>query len=222
MTMIRMKLVIGFFVAGCVAVRSQEPSALTDREIAALVEFLVSPNAAPKTKESTAVWPPGFDVGEQRKVHGAYERLLNAGMPAIPHLLQREKDDRYCLTVRYDSEKNMSVASVCREIVVSQLQPFGPFTVESKYQGKREWRPWYPEAFLADGKAAAWWEKNKHKSLYQVQLEVVEWVILEESKQPTKYSEQEKKHLQEIRKELVEGGQPLKSGRIPLALPNKR
>jgi hypothetical protein len=57
--------------------------------------------------------------------------------------------------------------------------------------------------------AKNWLEKRKDKPLGQLQLEVLDWVIAEEAKQPSKYSDEERSHLREIRKNLEGGQKPL-------------
>ncbi len=42
-----------------------------------------------------------------------------------------------------------------------------------------------------------------------MQIEVVDWVIAEEAKRPGDYKDEERAELKALRKQLVEGGEPI-------------
>jgi len=70
--------------------------------------------------------------------------------------------------------------------------------------------------FLNSQKAARkWWEENKDKTLAQMQLEVLDWVIAEEAKRPGDFTDAERRELQDLRKKLEKGGKSLPPGGIP-------
>jgi hypothetical protein len=108
----------------------------------------------------------------------------------------------------------MSVGKVCQAIIRFQLQP-SVHHAEKRHE-KGHYPPSYTGRFLASQKAARrWWEEHKDKSLYQMQLEVLDWVIAEEAKQTDNYTDAERRELQTLRKKLVKGGKPLPPGYLP-------
>ena len=199
---------------------SKKPKAPpTEKEIKALIDQLVSPNPKPiidtKGPPRTDL-PPGFDLKKQDKVHFAQSQLVELDPVAFPFLIESWNDERYSLTTcNYLSGwfYNESVGRVCQTIIFNQLQPYGYWQdVGADPRGKPT-RPSYPDHFLGSQKAAkAWWEQNKQKTLNQMQLEVLDWVIAEEAKRRGDFTDKEKQSLQEIRKELLKGPKPLPAG----------
>jgi hypothetical protein len=45
--------------------------------------------------------------------------------------------------------------------------------------------------------AGAWWEEHKMKTVRELQITVVDWIIVEEAKTPDKFPETEKSALRE-------------------------
>ncbi len=205
-------LVVGILLSLCLPAWGQKKAPPTDKEIKTLIDQLVSPNPEPITRGLPIIdLPAGYDRRKQAKVLAARSRLLELGPPAFPFLIERLKDERYCLTTENGISgvyRNRSVGDICRKIVFVQLQPFG------SWQGRgKPPLPSYPHHFLESREAAkAWWEKNKHKTLYQMQLEALDWVIAEEAKRPGDFTAKEKEVLQKIRKDLVKSGKPLPPG----------
>jgi hypothetical protein len=191
----------------------------TEKEIKALIEQLVSPNPKPIVNKRGAPeieLPPGFVLKKQEKVHAARSRLMELGLPAFPLLIESENDERYSLTTSDSASgwyTNESIGHICKDILFGQLQPYGFWPkLKGEPQGKPK-RPSYPARFLNSQEAAkAWWEKNKGKTLYQMQVEVVDWVIAEEAKRPGDFIEEEKQYLQKTREKLVDSGKPLPVG----------
>jgi hypothetical protein len=106
-----------------------------------------------------------------------------------------------------------SVGSECRTIVFDQLQPYGYWQAFNGDVLKRKTRPNYALTFLATQKdARAWWQNNKEKSLRELQLLVVEWIIAEEAKSAANFSEKEHATLKKIRDRLANGNKAMKSG----------
>lgn len=197
----------------------EKPPAPSEREIKALIDQLVSPNPKPITgDEDRRVrpdyrLPPGFDRDKQKQVRGARLKLRQLGPRAFPYLIERWGDKRYCLTVSDGLSgycRNKTVGDVCCSIIFDQLQPYSSLPkVKDDPRGKPH-RPAYPAQFLHTQKAAKrWWEKNKHKALYRMQREVLDWVIAEEAKRPRDFTKAERRALRDIRKELVGSGKPL-------------
>jgi hypothetical protein len=218
----RVCLVLGLLlVAASWACGGEKPTPPAEREIKALIDQLVSPNPRPITDERPRDLllprlPKGFDRARQKKVHEAYWKLNRIGPRAFPFLMERWGDKRYCLTTQDGLSGacyNRTVGYVCKWIVFNQLQPCGFWPkVEDDPRGKPR-RPGYPSKFLRSQAAARmWWQKNKDRSLQQMQLEALDWVIAEEAKRPRDFTDAERKELQQIRKKLVKGRQPLPPG----------
>jgi hypothetical protein len=150
-------------------------------------------------------------------VHRVCVQLTELGPQAFPFLIERWEDKRYCLTTEIASYTNESVGRICRWIIDGQLQPSGHFQAGYADPRGKPLRPDYVATFLGSQKAARqWWEKNKDKTLSQMQLEVLDWLIGEEAKRPRNFSDAERRELQALRKKLVQGGKPLPPLGIPV------
>jgi hypothetical protein len=198
-------------------------SPLSEHEIKTLIDGLVSPH--PKPQEGL---PPDFDKDKQKAVRDAVcaacSKLNALGKEAFPYLIERWEDKRYCLTVSHapfpGCYHNLTVGEVCQRLIFNHVQPYhdtqitnpSPLAIVDWHPVAKP-RPAYRVVFLSSQEQARqWWEKNKGKGLYDIQLEVLDWIIAEEAKQPGKVSDMERKELQEIRRKLVSGGKPLPSG----------
>ncbi|MFM8289334.1 MAG: hypothetical protein ACKOGA_21795, partial [Planctomycetaceae bacterium] len=77
----------------------------------------------------------------------------------------------------------------------------------------RPTRPDYPRQFLTDQDTASQWlEEHKHKSLFEIQLMVIDWIIEQESASPNDFTDRERKHMQVMRDKLVKSNKPLAPG----------
>lgn len=72
-------------------------------------------------------------------------------------------------------------------------------------------RPSYFEHYELDNpkSAAKWWESRQKKSLRELQIETLEWVIAEEAKRPKDYIDEEREYLSSVLKELRDRKEPL-------------
>lgn len=199
---------------------------LLEKEFKMLIDQLVSPNPKPITgdeDENEAPdyrLPAGFDRKKQEQVHRARVKLRQLGPSAFPYLIERWGDKRYCLTTSHGLSgycHNESVGDVCRAIVFDQLQPYSFWPKRDDDPRGKPKRPSYPDRFLGtDQSAMKWFEKNKHKPLFDLQLEVVDWVIAGEAKRPRDFTDAEREELQQIRRKLVESKKPLPPGSFNL------
>lgn len=78
-----------------------------ETEVTALIKALASPNPAPKLikgrdGERWYELPQGYDLGAQKRVHEAWDKLDELGFAAFPQLVQHFEDERYCTTEDYD------------------------------------------------------------------------------------------------------------------------
>jgi hypothetical protein len=195
---------------------------VTAGEIEALIDALVSRNPKPITgKEDRSVAPDyklpvGFSRARQETVRQAFYRLRYAGPAAFPALIRRWGDERYALTGSHGLSgyhHNHSVGWACEAAMFDQLQPYSTWPrTDGDPRGKPK-RPSYPAKFLSTAEAALkWCEARRDKSLYEMQLEVLDWVIAEEAKMPQDYTAEERAELQEIRRELTASGKAMRSG----------
>jgi hypothetical protein len=200
----------------------EKPQVPSEREIKKLVDQLVSPNPKPITGdedervEPEYRLPRGFDKDKQKQVHAARYQLKQIGPAAFPFLIERWKDKRYCMTVSHGLSGycyNWTVGQVCEAIAFDQLQPYSTWPAGYDDPRGKPKSPDYPPHFLSSQKAARkWWEKNKQKTLYQMQLEILDWVIAEEAKRPKDYTDKDRQALRSLRKELVKDVKPLSRG----------
>jgi hypothetical protein len=201
---------------------AEKPQPPTANEIKALIDRLVSPNPAPDTDKLKASearadrgFPRDFDHKKQKQVHRAVAKLMELGPRAFPFLIERWEDKRYCLTTAVAAYVNESVGDVCRSIIADQLQPYGIHQKGYADPRGKPLRPNYAGTFLKSQKVARqWWKKHKDKTLRQMQLEVLDWVIAGEAKRPRDFTDAERRELQNLRKELVKGGKPLRLGSL--------
>jgi hypothetical protein len=193
----------------------EKPKPLSAKEIKALIDQLVSPNRIPLKVSAAHGLPRDFDRQKQKRVDRAIARLMQIGPQPFPFLIERWEDNRYCLTASNNlcgAFLHLTVGQICREVICNQLQPYGhwPGGRNPDRDRRAPRRPRYPGTFLPTQRLAGkWWEKHKRKILYQMQREVLDWVIAEEAKRPHDFTATERKQLQQIRKQLVQGGKPL-------------
>ena len=201
---------------------TEPPQETSENEIRALLDQLVSQNPMPITaKEDPRVepdyrLPDNYDRGKQKVVRAARVKLKQIGPVAFPYLVERWSDNRYCMTMSVGINGycfNATVGDVCRDIVYDQLQTYGTWPrTEDDPRGKPK-RPGYPSAHLATPEAAKkWLKENKGKTLYELQLMVIDWVINEETKHPNDFTDDEKTQMKKLRDELVKDGKPIARG----------
>ena len=222
--MMRQVVVVVVFAWATAAIYGGQPATkTTEHEIKALLVKLVSPNPKPITDEDRDKnmapdrQPLVFDDMKQGEVRRARSELRKLGSEAFPFLIDRWKDDRYSLTVENmlsGYSRNQSVGRVCQTILYDQIQPYGYWQSSGGRDPRsKPVRPRYPEKYLSSQESARqWWEKHKTKPLDAIQLEALDWVIAEEAKSPKKFSDEERSHLQQIRRKLLTGGKPLPPG----------
>jgi len=199
-----------------------EQSAPSDQEIKVLVDRLASRNPRPITSHEDRDMgpdyrlPPGFESEKQLPVRDAYSQLRKLGILAFPMLIERWDDKHYSVTASNQLSgwcRNYSVGEVCQMIIYDYLQPYGYWQAGQGDPRGRRLRPQYPERFLGSKPAAKkWWERHKDKTLSEMQLEAIDWVIAEEAKKPKQFSATERKRLQEIRDKLAKRKEPLSPG----------
>ncbi|MGN6546807.1 MAG: hypothetical protein ACTHK7_17255 [Aureliella sp.] len=194
--------------------------AAAKQRVEKLVAQLASPNKAPLIRGPSAKYPPQYDHEAQDRVWDAYEELCDLGTVSFPYLFQHFDDKRYALTADTGAaDTNFTVGALCFAIVDLHLQPYKVYSEGQGDRRARATRPHYATHFkLKDPAAArAWWEPRKGKTMRELQIEVLEWIVSEETKEPAKYGESERRWLAETLESLRKSDEPLQHG-YPWAL----
>ena len=151
-------------------------------------------NKNPKPKrvhimgEEFPLFAEDFDWKENARVYSTLQRLDKVSAEeAWPLLNKHFADVRYCLSVnraeRVDiaSFTNIDVDDLCLDVAwrdltyVLRITP--PEPDRRKYSQFDEWRMnWRPIRQFSDKK---WWEQNRGKKLYELQIGVLEWLMTE-------------------------------------------
>lgn len=182
-----------------------------------LIEALASENPAPTERRGPDLkYPPGYDRKKQERVRRAKGNLRSLGPAAFRSLIDNWGDERYCLTYSVGINgymDNATVGDMCRIIMYDQIQPFGIWQRTDDDPRDKAKRPSYPEAFMHDQEAATkWLEEHKDKSLFDIQLLVIDWVIERESKSPKDFTDEERAAMRDIRERLVKSKKPMTQG----------
>ena len=180
---------------------------VSDEQIDRLISELVSPNEAPKRSGPLAVYPEGYDKDAQRKVSKAYQALRKVGPKAFQRLFKHFDDKRFCMNGDGgETQVNKTVGQVCIHLIDSQIEPYSARGGPGSRFSQRSSRPpnYFSHFKLEDPKNAhEWWETRKDKSLKELQIEVLEWVMKEEEKLVEKYTDKDRdsmrKKLEDLR-----------------------
>lgn len=158
----------------------------------------------------------GFDREKEMVVYRARAELVRLGPKAIPFLIERWDDDRFCLTIESALSgwhHNHTVGEECSTIVFDQLQPYGVFQKGPGDRRSKPVRPNYPRTFLdSQAEAKKWWEKHKDESLVDLQLMVVQWIMDEEANRPKDFAQEEKDYLVQFQEDLMKSKKAVKWG----------
>ncbi|MBM3966921.1 MAG: hypothetical protein FJ308_17920 [Planctomycetes bacterium] len=191
-----------------------------DKEtVDSLVARLASKNKPPKTRGPSAVYPKGYDKAGQEDVFLAYRELRELGPKAFRFIIPHLDDKRYSLTADGGAaDVNFTVGQLCFSAIDLQLQPYKTYSRGEGDPRNRPRRPHYlAKVRLNDPiESRKWIDSLENKSLLQLQIEVLEWVIEEESKDRTKYPAVETAWLHETLETLNKAREPLPSG-VPWA-----
>jgi hypothetical protein len=201
--------------AVCVA-ESPQKTEYADGDIEKLVAQLVSPNQPPDIQSTYAKYGPQFDRNAQKLVSKSWGELRRLAPRSFPFVFDHVADKRYALTQDSgDLDKNYSVGFLCRDILVSSLQPDVWDHKEGGTSYKR--RPTQPDyishyRLMNPESAKEWWKSRKDRSLRELQIEVLEWILVEEMKLPETYSDADLNKVQQQLRELNASREPRKLG----------
>ncbi len=172
-----------------------------DQRSARLIADLVSSNKAPRIENgSQPVYAKTYDREAQKRVYEAWNSLLRMEKAAFPQLFVHRKDRHYSVTepvaalrdsatgawndIPVEQWMNLTVGQVCDAILSEHLERYG-FVQNAPDAAACEYSPdgalfvsyirtRFDAAPHADKK---WWDSHKHLSLYEMQVEVLQWAV---------------------------------------------
>lgn len=138
--------------------------------VKSLIELLASKNKAEQRGGMVRIGS-NYDRQAQAVVFLAIQGLLNEGEDAFDLLISHAADNRYSYT--YESpagEFNKSVGWVCTDILARSIECYEP---RMHYITKDQFRP-YVRKHVQGSNWAQWWEKNKDRPLWQIQIDAID------------------------------------------------
>jgi hypothetical protein len=215
--MLQLPAFVLVIAAGCAAEPAATKADVSDAEIEKLVAQLASPNRAPELDRPFVVkYDPNYDREAQKKVSEAWMKLRALAPRSFPFVFDHLADNRYALTEDAgDFEENYSVGFLCRDILVSHLQPdtWGHKEFGTSFK-RRPNQPDYVEHFgLLDPRSARqWWKTRKDLSLRDLQIEVLQWVLKEEERLTETYTDEDRASVKKELAELRASREPRRPG----------
>lgn len=168
----RMELGILLIVLSGAAVCSAQQARDADGEkkIAALIDQLAAKAERPPVESQKVV--------NEGKVWAAADALHKLGVRAFPQLIEHFDDERFCFSQDSLSESKthqQSVGQLCRQIVSIQVD------MRIGWRGVRDPRgtPGAGSSLVPHEIEAvqAWWERNQHKQLWELQVDSIRSVV---------------------------------------------
>jgi hypothetical protein len=220
-TLTLIALITAFAVADATTTLAQDDRNAS--EIKRLIDQLASPNRDFKTSLDGRrdVLPFDYDLETQEKVLQTWDKLVEIGPPAFPYLFDHFDDNRYSATVASVATEvwhHCSVGQVCKEIVSSNLQPYGHWSA-----GPGDPRDYpHPPDFIwkvlkDDQSRATWWKDHQGRPLRALQLDVAKWRLTQEkAEQPDgrRFPNEELKRMQSLIEKLEASDEPLKVSKL--------
>ena len=165
---------------------------LTAAECRQLVARLVNPDKPPFTENFVLKLPKGVDAQtlrrKQAKITAAYQKLSDNIEVALPVLLQEVDDERFSFVYTSTSGAitTQSVGGACCDIIAAHIEEYRQHVTRGDFAGV----PRCP-SFIWDecGGIEKWWKSRKDKSLADLQLEAIEWVLRQ--KRPRAFESEE-------------------------------
>jgi hypothetical protein len=164
---------VTFFLLACLpgSVHAADPARNPDQQrIRVLVELLASKNTV--SGKSIARFPPSYDRNAQVVVYLAIQQLLAEGSTGFDTLIEHFDDNRYSYTYAApDAEYNMTVGGACASIMAECIVCYGNeihLITEEQYRLNSE---------LGGGRMADWWKRNRHRPLWEIQVETIDRAI---------------------------------------------
>jgi len=154
----------------------------TTDSLAKLVDSLANKNSAPKLVGGAEAREPIFDKNydwrEQARIREALQVLVDHVEDAWPALVQHVADTQYSLTASMDHDGgNLSVGSVCSSIITANICMLYAGCLPRAAEDLR-WSLRSPDILYGDDASIkSWCTSRKHKKLWELQIEVAEWVV---------------------------------------------
>jgi hypothetical protein len=201
-------------VITCLSIATSIPYAIGDDKSEALVKTLVSTNPKPTIGESgRRRLPAEFDRAVQKRIVETWDKLLTVDTAGLSTLIAHYDDQEYSTSIASVISEywhNWTVGEVCREIVISRIEPYGHYTPGTGDPRSRPQRPSYCRKYLdTKDTATHWWQEHQNKTLREIQLEALDWIIAEEKAEDAKKFAKDIEFLEETRNKLNASTKPL-------------
>ena len=121
-------VLFSLFLTDAPADDAQDDAFSVEAKVASLIEQLANQNPQPKARGTRILRPEGYDREKDESASSARSKLYRIGPVAFPQLIEHWGDKRYHISAHNGlngAAKILSVGGACRELVDSQLQPFG-------------------------------------------------------------------------------------------------
>lgn len=202
-------LIITVILSGCnnkpSGHNSESNKAITDTEIEALIDKLA---ISDQPAGDHIIFTPSIDTPKDDKRVIAYEaikKLMSCGKRTFPYLIKKFDDNRQSVAIK--PKIPITVGGTCYHIIEQMI-----FDLPEDYQGsylrigadgQYHNRPYSlgQDLFTWDT-IEAWLEERKNKSLEEIQIEALEWMIEREKEIGFQNKEDMKEILTPLEKQL--------------------
>jgi hypothetical protein len=197
---------------------AQKSSKETELDVHKMIDALESHNPVPvmtKTEGQadrswgTPVFDKKYDWAEYKRVDAAIDSLVSNAEAAWPEIIKHFDDKRYCITYHNDYGYNLSIGNICQSIVINCLRKayYKHITLlldmvhDPEYVAKRIRSP---RIFREENGLKNWCEVRKNKKLYEMQIEMCEWVIGTVTALKNVSAEEREPFVKAVRAEIAE------------------
>jgi hypothetical protein len=189
---------------------------ITPEECERLVEQLVNPDKPPVLGNKDLELPKGVTARaleeKQKNVKPAYDKLSANIEDALPILAKHLNDTRFSYVYtqpRSGVYKTASVGEACSDLIGEHVEVYHRHVKKIVYDAELSLD------FINDGCGGIekWWKTRKKKTLAELQLEGIKWVLRQ--KKPEHFKSKRdwtraKKALEKMAKKIRDSGNPIK------------
>jgi len=191
---------------------------LTPEECERLVEQLVNPGKPPFTGKGRPILPEGVSENtlseRQKNVGPAYNKLSANIEVALPILAKHVNDERFSYVYVQPSSGvylTQSVGGACSSIIHEHVEVYHRYTRRPRDDEGRSDSLFFIHAGC--GQINKWWKTRKQKTLAELKLEGIEWVLRQ--KKPDYFKSERdwaraKTALEEMAREIRDFRKPIK------------
>jgi len=138
------------------------------------------------------------------------------GMAAYSVLLEHLDDDRYSYTTLISSYGNINVGQACLYIISKQVELIDTYYPDRKGKdGLLHHQPTYFQKYyewpIDVKRVKRWWDERSIRSLNEIQIEILQWIINEEIKIGYESEEDKEIYLKPLQNKLTKLIESLKS-----------